>query len=83
METLNPIQMLTISKLLGLVLFIMLSLVTITLTRMSVLHIFQKEFEIIHKKVFEEGNIAVAIYSGLIIGLIALGLIYAFTNFML
>ena len=83
METLNPIQMLTISKLLGLVLFIMLSLITITLTRMSVLHIFQKEFEIIHKKVFEEGNIAVAIYSGLIIGLIALGLIYAFTNFML
>jgi len=83
METLNPIQMLTISKLLGLVLFIMLSLITITLTRMSVLHIFQKEFKIIHKKVFEEGNVAVAIYSGLIIGLIALGLIYAFTNFML
>jgi len=83
MENLNPIEMLTISKLLGLVLFIITALTTVFLTRLAVLSIFKKEFEIIHKKVFEEGNIAVAIYSGLIIGLIALGLIYAFTNFML
>jgi len=82
MENLTPMELLIVSKTIGLILSIVVILATIFLTRLAVLHIFSKEFSIIHKKVFEDGSIAVAVYSGLIIGLISLGIIYAITQFL-
>ena len=82
MET-SVVKLVILSKIVGIVMFSVQVLLLIWGLRKFAMAIFRKEFDRIHEEVFEKGNIAVAIYAGLVIGLIALGLIYAFTNFLL
>jgi len=78
----ETLELLFISKLVGIISIVFLSLFIIFLIRFTLNIVFKREFEFIHNQI-QKGNIAVAIYAGLIISAISFGIIYAITNFLL
>jgi len=78
----DDLELILISKSLGLVGIILVAIIVVFFVRLALGVVFKDEFEFIHNEI-KQGNTAVAIYAGVIIGCIALGLIYAISNFLL
>ena len=81
MEGLNPIEILMLGKIVGILTLIISLFVIFFVGRMFILTVYKETFETIHEEILK-GNIAIAIYAGIIVGLSIFSITFAVVSLL-